>query len=58
MSGGGHMPYKLALTMPKKIKAVTAVIANLPDTNNLDCIEVKRPIAVMIINGTEDPLNP
>ncbi len=32
MSGGGHTAYKLALTMPKKIKAVTAVIANLPDT--------------------------
>lgn len=58
MSGGGQMAYKLALTMPEKIKAVTAIIANLPDTNNLDCIEVKRPIAVMIINGTEDSLNP
>ena len=51
------MAYKLALTMPEKFKAVTAIIANLPDTNNLDCIEVKRPISVMIINGTEDPLN-
>ncbi len=58
MSGGGHMAYKLALTMPEKIKAVTAVIANLPDTNNLDCIELKRPVAVMIINGTEDLTNP
>jgi polyhydroxybutyrate depolymerase len=57
MSGGGHMAYKLALTMPDKIKAITAVIANLPDTNNLDCIEVKRALPVMIINGTEDPLN-
>jgi len=57
-SGGGHMAYKLALTMPEKIKAITAIIANLPDTNNLDCIEVKRPIPVMIINGTEDGLNP
>lgn len=56
-SGGGHMAYKLALTMPDRFKAITAIIANLPDTNNLDCIEVKRPIPVMIINGTEDPLN-
>ncbi|QHT66099.1 poly(3-hydroxybutyrate) depolymerase [Rhodocytophaga rosea] len=56
-SGGGHMAYKLALTMPERFKAVTAIIANLPDTNNLDCIEVKRPIPVMIINGTDDPLN-
>lgn len=57
MSGGGHMAYKLALTMPQKIKAITAIIANLPDTNNIDCIEAKRPISIMIVNGTEDPLN-
>lgn len=57
MSGGGHMAYKLALTMPQNIKAVTAIIANLPDTNNMDCLEAKRPISVMIVNGTEDPLN-
>lgn len=57
-SGGGQMAYKLALTMPEKFRAVTAVIANLPDTNNMDCIEVKRPVPIMIINGTEDPLNP
>lgn len=57
MSGGGHMAYKLALTMPEKIRAIAAVVANLPDTSNMDCIEVKRPISVMIINGTEDPLN-
>jgi polyhydroxybutyrate depolymerase len=56
-SGGGHMAYKLALTMPEKVKAVTAIIANLPDTNNFDCAELKKPVPVMIINGTEDPLN-
>lgn len=57
MSGGGHMAYKLALTMPQKIRAVAAVVANLPDTNNMDCVEARRPVPVMIINGTEDPLN-
>ncbi|HEX8460243.1 MAG TPA: poly(3-hydroxybutyrate) depolymerase [Segetibacter sp.] len=58
VSGGGHMVYKLALTMPGKFKAITAVIANLPDTNNLDCVEARRPLPVMIINGTADPVNP
>ena len=57
-SGGGHMAYKLALTMPGKFRAVTAIIANLPDTNNMDCIAVKHPIPIMIVNSTEDPLNP
>lgn len=57
-SGGGHMTYKLALTMPDKFKAVSAIIANLPDTGYLDCPEKKVPIAVMITNGTSDGVNP
>jgi polyhydroxybutyrate depolymerase len=57
-SGGGHMAYKLALTMPEKFKAITALIANLPDTNNMDCIEKRARFPVLIINGTEDKVNP
>jgi polyhydroxybutyrate depolymerase len=57
-SGGGHMAYKLGLTMPEKFKAITAIIANLPDTNNIDCAEKHTPIPVMIINGTADKTNP
>lgn len=56
-SGGGHMCYKLAMTMPKKIRAITAIIANLPDDDNMDCVDSKIPIPVMIVNGTADPLN-
>ncbi len=57
-SGGGHMAYKLALTMPTKIKAITAIIANLPDAKNMDCLASGIAIPVMIINGTNDPVNP
>jgi polyhydroxybutyrate depolymerase len=57
-SGGGHMVYKLAMTMPEKFKAITAIVANLPEANNMDCIEKKLPIAVMIVNGTNDTTNP
>jgi polyhydroxybutyrate depolymerase len=57
-SGGGHMAYKLAMTMPEKFKAITAIIANIPDSGNLDCIEKKKPMSVMIINGTADQTNP
>jgi polyhydroxybutyrate depolymerase len=57
-SGGGHMCYKLAMTMPKNIKAITAIIANLPDDDNMDCVESKIAVPVMIVNGTADPLNP
>jgi polyhydroxybutyrate depolymerase len=57
-SGGGHMVYKLAMTMPEKFKAITAIVANLPEASNMDCIEKKKPISVMIINGTNDITNP
>jgi polyhydroxybutyrate depolymerase len=57
-SGGGHMSYKLAMTMPEKLKAITAIIANLPDDQNMDCSEAKKAIPVMIINGTADAVNP
>ncbi len=57
-SGGGHMAYKLALTMPEQFRAITALIANLPDTNNMDCAEKRMAIPVMIVNGTADRINP
>jgi polyhydroxybutyrate depolymerase len=57
-SGGGQMCYKLAMTMPGKFRAVTALIANVPATDNLDCSEANVAIPIMIVNGTDDPLNP
>jgi polyhydroxybutyrate depolymerase len=57
-SGGGHMCYKVAMTMPGKFRAVTALIANLPDEPNMDCVEAKVPISIMIVNGTADATNP
>lgn len=57
-SGGGHMAYKLALLSPGKFRAVTAIIANLPTEENMDCGAANLPIAVMIVNGTEDTVNP
>ncbi|GLU52129.1 alpha/beta hydrolase family esterase [Dyadobacter frigoris] len=57
-SGGGHMSYSLGLTMTGKIKAISAIVANLPTPENMDCVESKMPLAVMITNGTADQTNP
>lgn len=57
-SGGGHMCYKLAMTLPGHFRAITAIIANLPDAGNMDCLEAGKAIPVMIVNGTHDPTNP
>jgi polyhydroxybutyrate depolymerase len=57
-SGGGHMSYKLAMTMPDQIKAITAIVANMPDSASCDCTFANKALPVMIINGTDDKTNP
>src|SRR4029078_9236680 len=43
---------------PDKFMAFTAVVANLPDTDNIDCAGKNLPVSIMIINGTKDEINP
>jgi polyhydroxybutyrate depolymerase len=57
-SGGGHMAYKLALTMPGEIRAIAAILANMPDSANFDCVASGVAMPVMIINSTADEVNP
>ncbi len=57
-SGGGQMAYKLAATMPGKITAVTAVVANLPDSASCDCKLSGKAKPILIINSTDDQTNP
>jgi polyhydroxybutyrate depolymerase len=57
-SNGGHMVYRLALEMPGEIRAVAAISASLPTPENADCEATGKPTPVLIMNGTEDGLNP
>ncbi|HEX2631135.1 MAG TPA: PHB depolymerase family esterase [Chitinophagaceae bacterium] len=57
-SGGGHMAYKLGLTMPGTISAIAAIVANMPDSASCDCTEARKALPVLIINGTLDQTNP
>jgi polyhydroxybutyrate depolymerase len=58
VSNGGHMTYKLGLTMPESFTAIAPIIANMPVAENLDCEPQNRPISVAILNGLLDPINP
>ncbi|GAA4344532.1 poly(3-hydroxybutyrate) depolymerase [Flaviaesturariibacter amylovorans] len=58
LSGGGHMAYKLAMTLPRRFPAISAIVANLPDPSNLDCTPSGTPVSVLITNGTADGVNP
>ena len=58
LSNGGHMAYRLALEAPDWLTAIGAIAANLPAPNNMDCQDMEVPVAVLMMNGTEDPVNP
>lgn len=58
ISNGGHMCYKLAYELPEKIKGIAPFVANLPEDFNNDCIPKNVSTSVLIINGTNDPINP
>lgn len=57
-SGGGQMAYKLGATMPNEIKGIAAIVANMPDAASCDCVLSGKALPVLIINGTDDPVNP
>lgn len=57
-SNGGHMCFKLAFELPEKFKGIGVYNANVPELANNDCSLKNLPISTIIINGTEDPINP
>lgn len=58
LSNGGHMAYRMGLEAPGSVAGIAAFAANLPVTSNLDCEPSDRPVPVLMVNGTEDPINP
>ena len=57
-SNGAQLAYRLALEHPEDFAGVAAISASVPVKESLDCGQVDKPIPVMIINGTADPINP
>jgi polyhydroxybutyrate depolymerase len=55
-SNGGMLTYRLAAELSDKIAAGAAFIANLPADS--ECRPLTRPVPMMIVNGTADPLMP
>jgi len=57
MSNGGFMTERLACAMSDRLAAVGVVAATLSDSLSVRCAPA-RPISIMLINGTKDPLVP
>lgn len=58
LSNGGHMAFKLGMEAPRWVTGIAAIAASFPDADNLDCKEQRKPVAVLVMNGTKDPINP
>ncbi|MFN7021931.1 MAG: alpha/beta hydrolase family esterase, partial [Phycisphaerales bacterium] len=56
LSNGGMMAYRLGIALGDRLAAVAAIIANLPA--NLAGQTPVRPLPVLIMNGTADPMMP
>jgi len=55
ISNGGFFSFYLALKLSNRILAIAPVTANLPE-NLKDSWKTDKPISVLLINGTKDPL--
>jgi len=58
LSLGGHMSFRLALERPDLVSAIAAAGANLPTPDNNVCHASGAAVPALLINGTEDPINP
>lgn len=56
LSNGGMMTHRIGIELGGKIAAIAPVIANLPV--NLSARRPVRPMPVLIMNGTDDPMMP
>lgn len=56
LSNGGMMTHRLGIELGAKVAAIAPVIANLP--YNLVHARPTRPLPVLIMNGTDDPMMP
>ncbi len=58
LSNGGHMCFRLGCEIPGRIAGIAAIGASMPVASESKCPAANAGIPVMIMNGTEDPINP
>lgn len=56
ISNGGHFALRLAIEAPSRFRAVAPVAAAMPAQSR--CAAPTRPVSVLFINGTADPILP
>ncbi|NND02579.1 MAG: hypothetical protein HKN91_07315 [Acidimicrobiia bacterium] len=56
LSNGGHMALRMAIERPELVSGIAAIAASLAVDSK--CDDATQPTAVMVINGTDDPILP
>jgi polyhydroxybutyrate depolymerase len=57
-SNGGHLVFRIALEAPTDFAALATIGANLPVSEELGCIASNIPVSILLVSGTDDPINP
>ena len=57
-SNGGQMVFRLASEMPERFAGLAAVAATQPTPDNFACEASGRPVPMLLMNGTRDPIVP
>jgi len=57
-SNGGSLCYRIAQEMAGEIAGVAPISASMPVPANNDCGDNGQAIAVLVMNGTDDPIDP
>lgn len=57
-SNGGHFAFRLAFERPDLVAGIGAFAANLPAPSNSSCVGPSKALPVILVNGTDDPINP
>lgn len=57
-SFGGQMAFRLAIERPDEFAGIAAISSNLPVPADNECAVSGMPVPAMIMNGTDDPVNP
>lgn len=58
ISNGGSMSLCLAFRTPEFARAYAAVVASVPTPANMAVLPKNQPVSVLLMNGTDDPINP
>ena len=58
VSNGGAMTIRLALETPDFARAYAAVVANVPSPENMAITPKGKPVSMLLMEGTADPMNP